>query len=114
VNGQACEGDFTVQRELGLHARPAGRFVALAARFSAEIQVARAGREDEWVNGRSVLSLLSLGATRGTRLRVRAIGEDAAEAVAALGHLLEEPNEPEPDAPAPTQPAPSEPESGAV
>ena len=95
MNEAAIEGDFTVQRELGLHARPAGRFVALATRFAADIQVARAGREDEWVSGRSVLSLLSLGASRGTRLRVRAVGADAAEAVAALGHLLEEPNEPE-------------------
>lgn len=98
MNASACEGDFTVRRELGLHARPAGRFVALAGRFTAEIEVARAGHEDEWVSGRSVLSLLSLGATRGTRLRVRAVGADAAEAVAALGRLLEEPNEPEPGA----------------
>jgi phosphotransferase system HPr (HPr) family protein len=96
VNGTACEGDFTVRRELGLHARPAGRFVALATRFAADIQVARSGHEDVWVSGRSVLSLLSLGATRGTRLRVRAVGADAAAAVAALGNLLEEPNEPEP------------------
>lgn len=94
-----CEGDFTVQRELGLHARPAGRFVSLAARFASDIEVARAGREDEWVSGRSVLSLLSLGATRGTRLRVRATGADAEAAVAALGRILEEVNEPEPVAP---------------
>src|SRR5690606_18689385 len=93
VSGSSCEADFIVQRELGLHARPAGRFVALAARFAAEVQVARAGQGDEWVNGRSVLSLLSLGATRGTTLRVRAVGADAAEAVAALGLLLEEANE---------------------
>jgi phosphocarrier protein FPr len=91
----ACEGEFTVRRELGLHARPAGRFVALAARFAAEIHVARDGRGDEWVSGRSVLSLLSLGATQGTRLRVRAVGADAPEAVAALGAILEEPAEPE-------------------
>jgi phosphotransferase system HPr (HPr) family protein len=96
VSPAACEGDFTVQRELGLHARPAGRFVALATRFASEIQVARAGSDDEWVSGRSVLSLLSLGASRGTRLRVRAVGSDAAEAVAALGRILEEANEPDP------------------
>jgi len=52
------------------------------------------------VSGRSVLSLLSLGATRGTRLRVRATGADAEAAVAALGRILEEANEPEPVAPA--------------
>jgi len=89
-----CEREFTVHRELGLHARPAGRFVSLAARFQSEIQVARAGSGDEWVSGRSVLSLLSLGATRGTRLRVRAVGADAEQAVAALGALLEELEEP--------------------
>jgi len=90
---RACEHLFTVKRELGLHARPAGRFVGLAARFPCEIQVAREG-SDEWVSGRSVLSLLSLGATRGTRLRVRATGAEAEEAVAALGALIEEPEEP--------------------
>ncbi len=82
-----CEREFTVGHELGLHARPAGRFVSLAGRFQAEIQVARNG---EWVNGRSVLSLLSLAAGPGTRLRVRAVGEDADQAVEALGSLLED------------------------
>lgn len=98
MSESACDGDFTIRRELGLHARPAGRFVALATRFASDIQVARVGQEEEWVSGRSVLSLLSLGATQGTRLRVRATGADAAEAVAALGRLLEEPNEPDPEA----------------
>jgi phosphocarrier protein len=85
-----AEGEFTVGSELGLHARPAGRFVALAGRFSCEIEV---GRGEEWVDARSVLSLLSLAAGPGTRLRLRAVGADAAEAVAALGALLENPRE---------------------
>ena len=84
------EREFVVANELGLHARPAGRFVALAGRFSAEVSVARNG---EWVSGRSVLSLLSLAAARGTRLRVRAVGEDAGDAVEALGRLLEHPHD---------------------
>jgi phosphocarrier protein HPr len=88
----ACEREFTVAHELGLHARPAGRFVALAARFDAEIEVAR---DEEWVSGRSVLSLLSLAASRGTRLRVRAVGTDAHEAVEALGRVIEQPEMPE-------------------
>ena len=106
MSDPACEGVFTVQRELGMHARPAGRFVARATRFAADIQVARAGSEDEWVSGRSVLSLLSLGATRGTQLRLRAVGSDAEQAVAVLGGIIEEANEPEPE--------PVEQESGAV
>jgi phosphocarrier protein HPr len=83
---EVCESEFVVRNELGLHARPAGQFVALAARFEAHISV---GRGEEWVDGRSILSLLSLAAGRGTTLRIRAEGADAAEAVAALGHLLE-------------------------
>jgi phosphocarrier protein len=81
------EGRFTVQGELGLHARPAGRFVTVAGRFQSEISVAR-DDEEEWVSGRSVLSILSLAAGNGTSLRIRAEGVDAAEAVATLGQLL--------------------------
>jgi phosphocarrier protein len=84
------EREFTVVNELGLHARPAGQFVQLAGRFSAEISVCGNG---EWVSARSVLSLLSLAAGKGTRLKIRACGEDAAEAIDALGRLLEHPSE---------------------
>lgn len=84
------EREFTVNHELGLHARPAGRFVTLAGTFSCEVSVERSG---EWVSGVSVLSLLSLAAGRGVRLRVRAEGPDADEAVSQLGRLLEEPDE---------------------
>ena len=84
------EGEFRVGAELGLHARPAGRFAAAAARFSSEISV---GRDGEWVDARSVLSLLSLAAGTGTLLRIRAAGSDAREAVDTLGALLEEPLE---------------------
>jgi phosphocarrier protein len=84
------EQEFVVASELGLHARPAGRFVSLAGRFRSEVQVGRGG---EWVSGRSVLSLLSLAAGPGTKLRVRAVGEDAAAAVEALGRLIESPAE---------------------
>jgi len=84
-----CERVFTVHAELGLHARPAGVFVMIAKRFASSIEVARAEGSDDWVDGRSILSLLSLAAGRGTRLRVRAEGSDAADAVEALGALLE-------------------------
>jgi phosphocarrier protein len=83
----AYEAEFTVQSELGLHARPAGQFVVLASRFASEISV---GRGADWVDGRSVLSLLSLAASRGTKLRIRAVGPDAQAAVEALGRVLEE------------------------
>jgi len=82
------EVEFEVRSALGLHARPAGQFVAMAARFEARISV---GRGEEWVDGRSILSLLSLAAARGAKLRIRAEGADAVEAVEALGCLLEKP-----------------------
>lgn len=84
--GGWVEGEYTVQSELGLHARPAGRFVALAGRFQCEIEV---GRGDDWVNGTSVLSILSLAAGHGTVLRIKARGEDADRALVALGEMLE-------------------------
>ena len=84
------EAAFVVASELGLHARPAGRFVALAGEFQAHIEV---GRGEEWVDGRSILSLLSLAASQGTTLRIRAEGADAADAVVALGALIEEAEE---------------------
>ena len=84
-----CERMFTVIAELGLHARPAGLFVMTAKKFAAHIEVSRADGGEDWVDGRSILSLLSLAAGRGTRLRVRAEGTDAADAVEALGRLLE-------------------------
>lgn len=79
------EREFEVQLELGLHARPAGQFVTLASRFASKIEVGRGG---EWVNGRSVLSILSLAAAKGTRVRIRAAGPDAKEAVESLGNVL--------------------------
>jgi phosphocarrier protein HPr len=77
---------FTVQSPLGLHARPAGRLASLAGRFDSEITLGRGG---EWVSGASVLSILCLAATQGTALRVRAVGEDAEQAVVELGVLIE-------------------------
>jgi phosphocarrier protein len=85
-DGPPVERVFSFQSELGLHARPAGLFVATAGRFRSEVQV---GRGSEWVSGRSVLSILSLAAAKGTRLRIRAVGPDAELAVETLGRLLE-------------------------
>ena len=83
---ESVERKFIVRNELGFHARPASQFVALAGRFQSVISV---GNGDEWVDGRSVLSLLSLAASCGATLKIRATGEDAEEAVAALGILIQ-------------------------
>jgi phosphotransferase system HPr (HPr) family protein len=88
----AIEREFVVANELGFHARPAGEFVRAASRFEAEVEVSRG---DEWVSALSVLSLLSLAASQGTKLRLRASGPDAEQAVAILGALIERQNAPD-------------------
>lgn len=64
----------------------------MAGRFECEIEV---GRGEEWVSGRSILSILSLAAGPGASLRIRAVGVDAQAAVQTLGALLESPEQTE-------------------
>ncbi len=76
-----ADGQVTLPENVDLHARPAANFVRTAMRFSANVSVAVGERE---VDAKSLLSILALGAKRGTSLRLRASGEDAAAAIAAL------------------------------
>ena len=64
-----------------LHARPAADFVRAAMRFDSDVRVAVGERE---ADAKSLLSVLALGARRGTLLRLRAEGPDAADAVRTL------------------------------
>lgn len=75
-----------VVNPMGMHARPAGRFVELAKRFDARVRVAVRGDE---VDGLSILSLLMLEAVRGTTVQIKAQGVDAEAAVEALSQLIE-------------------------
>ena len=76
----------TVVNALGLHARAAARFVRLSGQFRSGIQVARGERR---VDGKSILGLLLLAAARGTVIEITALGDDAADAIAALCGLVE-------------------------
>jgi phosphocarrier protein HPr len=71
----------TLPESVDLHARPAADFVRTAMAFDATIAVAANGRE---ADAKSLLAVLALGARRGTRLRLRAEGEDADPALEAL------------------------------
>jgi phosphotransferase system HPr (HPr) family protein len=70
-----------------LHARPAADFVRTAMRFSADLWVAAGERE---VDAKSLLSILALGAKRGTSLRLRAEGADGAAALDGLAAAVAE------------------------
>lgn len=76
----------SVVNELGMHARAAAKFVHLASRFQSRIRVARHGRE---IDGKSIMGLLLLAASRGSNILISADGADEQEAVAALAALVE-------------------------
>jgi phosphocarrier protein len=74
-----------ITNSLGLHLRPADKFVKLALRYQAEIRVHYNGNE---FNGKSILDLTTLAAECGTRLDLEARGPDAAQAIEALAELV--------------------------
>lgn len=76
----------TVLNEAGLHARPAHLLVELASKFQSSITI---GKGSEFVDCKSILSLLTLGAAKNTKLSLRADGADAAEAVQSIVELFE-------------------------
>jgi phosphocarrier protein len=76
-----------ITNRLGLHARAAAKVVHTANGFSSEIFI---GTGDEEVNAKSILGLLTLAASKGTPLVVRADGDDETEAVEALVTLFED------------------------
>jgi phosphocarrier protein HPr len=76
----------TVVNQLGLHARAAAKFVHLATRFESRIQV---GRDSKVMDGKSIMGILLLAASRGTTLTVSAEGSDEARAVEELVALVE-------------------------
>ena len=70
---------------LGLHVRPAKKFVELASRFQSEVRVRHNNNE---FNGKSLLELTMMAAECGTRLELEARGPDAATAIEALADLV--------------------------
>ena len=75
----------TIVNQLGMHARAAAKFVHLAARFEARIVV---GRQEREMDGKSIMGLLLLAASRGTVITIAADGPDEAAAVEALSELV--------------------------
>ena len=71
----------------GLHARSSSLLAQTAQQFKASIRLGRLGNNDE-VDAKSILALLTLGASKGQALLIRASGEDAEKAVAALTELI--------------------------
>ncbi len=75
----------------GLHARPASDFIAEAGKFTAKIKIARADSpdEDDTVNAKSIINVLSLGLCQGEEVELSADGPDEKEAVETLIALID-------------------------
>jgi len=83
----SASGDHTIVNDLGLHARAASKFVALANTFEAEVFIGSGGRE---VNGKSILGVLMLAAAKGMTVSLRCEGQQESEAYTALGKLVDD------------------------
>lgn len=77
---------FTIRNRLGLHARAAALVVKTANRFVSEITIEKDGVE---VNAKSIMGILMLAASKGTRITLRAEGKDEVEAIQTVGKLFE-------------------------
>ena len=82
---QKIEKQITIINRLGLSARPAAMFVRIASRYRSEVWVSKEGEE---VNGKSIMGLMMLAAGPGSKLTVRAEGEDASKAINELNALI--------------------------
>jgi phosphotransferase system HPr (HPr) family protein len=80
------EATVTLRNPTGLHARPAKMFAQAAAALSAAVSVSKDGRE---VNGKSVLSVLTLDCHQGDEITIRTSGQSADDALAELVRLVE-------------------------
>jgi phosphocarrier protein len=79
--------DVTIINKLGLHARAAAKLVNCASEYSSNVQLVR---NDQKVNGKSIMGVMMLAASKGTTLALEVKGEDEIEAVAALKKLIAE------------------------
>ncbi len=77
----------TINAKEGFHARPASIFVKMATGFQSEVYLSYG---DNRVNGKSIMSILTLGATGGTQVVVEVSGADEVEAIEALSVFIME------------------------
>ncbi len=78
--------ELVVQNKMGVHARPAAMIVRIANRYPADIYVEK---DDEQVNGKSIMGLMMLAAGQGSKLKFSASGEGAQEMLNDLKVLFD-------------------------
>ena len=78
--------EFLIVNKLGLHARASALMVKTSSRFNSEVKLAR---EDVEVNGKSIMGIMMLAASKGSFVRLTVDGADATEAFQTIGELIE-------------------------
>lgn len=77
--------EIEIINKLGLHARAAAKFVTCASNYRSDIQVERQGRR---INGKSIMGVMMLAASKGTSIIVEIKGDDEDSAADALTALI--------------------------
>ena len=77
---------YTIRNRLGLHARAAALLVKTANKFASEVTIEKDGLE---VNGKSIMGILMLAASKGTKITLKVEGRDSVLALQTLGRLIE-------------------------
>ena len=78
--------DVTIKNKTGLHARPAAIFVQIANKYDCDVKIIK---EDQEVNGKSIMGILMLAAEKGSRVTIIGEGDDAEKAVEELSAILQ-------------------------
>jgi len=82
-----ASGSVLITHDVGLHARPSVKLTKLAKGFAATIEIA-AAPEGPWIDAKSIVKVMAMKARQNSTLFVRATGEDADAAVAAVTGLV--------------------------
>ncbi|MCP4675817.1 MAG: HPr family phosphocarrier protein [Deltaproteobacteria bacterium] len=84
---QSCEATLKIKNELGLHARAATLFVQLTSKYESTVSVTKDGRS---VNGKSIMGVLTLVASKGTEIHILADGPDSEKVIEELRRLVKD------------------------
>jgi phosphocarrier protein len=76
-----------IDNDLGIHARAAAKIVALAGQYKSSLFLSK---DDQEVDGSSILSILTLACPKGTEIQARIVGDDSEALMEALIDLLEQ------------------------
>lgn len=77
--------EYLIINKLGLHARASALFVKTASRFTADVKLSKEGVE---VNGKSIMGIMMLAASKGTTVTLSVDGADEVEALQTIGDLI--------------------------